>query len=120
MALQIVSAMQPFAQAGLVNLPKLAEYVLSQGFGVKDPGSFLQQAPPPEPPMPEGMPPGMEGMPPEMGGAPMPPEMPVELPPGLVPGGPIQGVGGQPGEGALPGSIQSLPPEIIQALLGGQ
>jgi hypothetical protein len=120
MALQIVSAMQPFAQAGLVNLPKLAEYVLSQGFGVKDPSSFLQQAPPPEPPMPEGMPPGMEGMPPEMGGAPMPPEMPVELPPGLVPGGPIQGVGGQPGEGALPGSIQSLPPEIIQALLGGQ
>jgi len=118
MALQIVSAMQPFAAAGLVNLSKLAEYVLSQGFGVKDPGSFLQQAP--QPPGMEGMPPGMEGMPPEMGGAPMPPEMPTELPPGLVPGGPIQGVGGQPGEGALPGSIQSLPPEIIQALLGGQ
>lgn len=114
MALQIVSAMQPFAQAGLVNLPKLAEYVLSQGFGVKDPGSFLQEAPPPpEPQMPEGMPP-------EMGGAPMPPEMPTEVPPGLIPGGPIQGPGGQPAAGALPGSIQSLPPEIIQALLGGQ
>jgi len=121
MALQIVSAMQPFAQAGLVNLPKLAEYVLSQGFGVKDPGSFLQEAPPaPEPQMPEGMPPGMEGMPPEMGGAPMPPQMPTELPPGLIPGGPIQGPGGQPTTSALPGSIQSLPPEIIQALLGGQ
>ena len=66
------------------------------------------------------MPPGMEGMPPEMGGAPMPPEMPVELPPGLIAGAPIQGPGGQPNEGALPGSIQSLPPEIIQALLGGQ
>ncbi len=121
MALQIVSAMQPFAQAGLVNLPKLAEYVLSQGFGVKDPGSFLQQAPPPEPPMPEGMPPGMEGMPPEMGAGPMPPAMPTEIPPGLITeaGGPIQGPGAQPGQGALPGSIQSLPPEIIQALLAG-
>ena len=118
MALQMVSAMQPFAQAGLVNLPKLAEYVLGVGFGVKDPGSFLQEPPAPEAP-PQGPPPGMEGMPPGM-----PPEMmegmPPELPPGLISGGPIQGPGGQPGEGALPGSIQSLPPEIIQALLGGQ
>jgi len=118
MALQMVSAMQPFAQAGLVNLPKLAEYVLGIGFGVKDPSSFLQEPPAPEAP-PQGPPPGMEGMPPGM-----PPEMmegmPPELPPGLISGGPIQGPGGQPGEGALPGSIQSLPPEIIQALLGGQ
>ena len=118
MALQMVSAMQPFAQAGLVNLPKLAEYVLGIGFGVKDPSSFLQEPPAPEAP-PEGPPPGMEGMPPGM-----PPEMmegmPPELPPGLISGGPIQGPGGQPNEGALPGSIQSLPPEIIQALLGGQ
>ena len=112
MALQMVSAMQPFAAAGLVNLPRLAEYVLQQGFGVKDPGSFLQQQPVPEPAMP-----GPE----ELGPAPMPPQMPAELPPGLIPGGPIQGPGGQPTEGAaLPGSIQSLPPEIIQALLGGQ
>ena len=118
MALQMVSAMQPFAQAGLVNLPKLAEYVLGIGFGVKDPSSFLQEPPAPEAP-PQGPPPGMEGMPPGM-----PPEMmegmPPELPPGLISGGPIQGPGGQPGEGALPGSIQSLPPEIIQALLSGQ
>ena len=118
MALQMVSAMQPFAQAGLVNLPKLAEYVLGIGFGVKDPSSFLQEPPAPEAP-PQGPPPGMEGMPPGM-----PPEMmegmPPELPPGLISGGPIQGPGGQPNEGALPGSIQSLPPEIIQALLSGQ
>ena len=114
MALQMVSAMQPFAQAGLVNLPKLAEYVLGIGFGVKDPSSFLQEPPAPEAP-PQGPPPGMEGMPPEMMEG-----MPPELPPGLISGGPIQGPGGQPNEGALPGSIQSLPPEIIQALLGGQ
>ena len=71
----------------------------------------------PLPPGAGGMPPGM---PPELGPAPMPEQMPVELPPGLIPGGPIQGPGGQPGVGAQPGSIQSLPPEIIQALLGGQ
>jgi len=114
MALQMVSAMQPFAQAGLVNLPRLAEYVLQQGFGVKDPGSFLQQAPAPEPQPPM---PGPE----ELGPAPMPPQMPVELPPGLIgaAAAPIQGPGAQPGQGALPGSIQSLPPEIIQALLAG-
>ena len=127
MALQMVSAMQPFAAAGLVNLPKLAEYVLSIGFGVKDPGSFIQEPPPPEPPMPpgmEGMPPGMEGMPPGMEGmgeAPMPPGLPPEIQPGLLTqaGGPIQGPGAQPGAGALPASIQSLPPEVIQALLSG-
>lgn len=118
MALQMVSAMQPFAQAGLVNLPKLAEYVLGIGFGVKDPASFLQEPPAPEAP-PQGPPPGMEGMPPGMPPG-MMEGMPPELPPGLISGGPIQGPGGQPGEGALPGSIQSLPPEILQALLSGQ
>jgi hypothetical protein len=118
MALQMVSAMQPFAQAGLVNLGRLAEYVLQQGFGVKDPGSFLTQPAMEEAPLPPGA--GGMPMPQELGPAPMVPEqMPVELPPGLIPGGPIQGPGAQPG-GALPGSIQSLPPEIIQALLGGQ
>ena len=118
MALQMVSAMQPFAQAGLVNLGRLAEYVLQQGFGVKDPGSFLTQPAMEEAPLPPGA--GGMPMPQELGPAPMPEQMPTELPPGLIPGGPIQGPGGQPTEGALPGSIQSLPPEIIQALLGGQ
>ena len=120
MALQIVSAMQPFAQAGLVNLSKLAEYVLSQGFGVKDPGSFLQEQPLPQ--APEGMTPDQmalegQGLPPGM----TPDQMATEVPPGFIEGAgaPIQGPGAQPG-GALPGSIQSLPPEIIQALLGGQ
>ena len=118
MALQMVSAMQPFAQAGLVNLPRLAEYVLQQGFGVKDPGSFISQQGLQEAPLP----PGAGGMPQELGPAPMPPGMPTEVPPGLITaaGAPIQGPGAQPGVGALPGSIQSLPPEIIQALLGGQ
>jgi hypothetical protein len=129
MALQMVSAMQPFAQAGLVNLSKLAEYVLSQGFGVKDPGSFLQQAPQPQGPegMPmspdqaalegQGLPPGMApdqmaAMEAEQGGMEgLPPELMAAL---------MGGQGGPPQAGPAQGGIEGLPPEILAALLGGQ
>ena len=109
MALQMVAALQPFAEQGLVNMPKLAEYVLGIGFGVKDPQSFLQAPPPP--PGAEGMPPGMEGMPPE---GMMPPGM---MPPGME-GMPPEGM--MPPEmeqGAPPPGLESLPPEVLQALL---
>jgi hypothetical protein len=121
MALQMVAAMQPFAQAGLVNLGKLAEYVLSVGFGVKDPQSFLTpqalgQAGPmvgePDQPM------GMEGMPPELAGL-MGQQMAgaaPQIPPGLIPNAPIQGPAPQVGAPPL-GALESLPPEILQALL---
>ena len=113
MALQMVAALQPFAQAGLVNLPKLAEYVLGVGFGVKDPQSFLT-------------PQGLAGAGPMVGegdqpmGAPpgMPPVMPEELPLGILGSaqGPLQGTGGQ--TPATPGGIiESLPPQVLQALL---
>ena len=106
MALQMVDAMAPFAQAGLVNMPKLAEYVLSIGFGVKNAQSFLQ-TPPPQPGM-EGMPP--EGMPPGVPGQGMPPQgMPGQ---GMPPGVP----------GQAPGAEQ-IPPELLEAILaetGGQ
>ena len=114
MALQMVSAVAPFAEAGIVNLPKLAEYVLSVGFGVKNPGDFIQQAPPP-PMTPDqqglegqGMPPGMN--PDEMAG------IPPELLGGMVPNAPIQGPGPQVPQ-VDAGILQSLPPEILQALL---
>jgi hypothetical protein len=72
MALQIVDAMAPFAGAGVVDMAKLASFVLQQGFGVKNPDEFLAQPAPPEQGMgPEGagMPAGMPpGMPPEMAG----------------------------------------------------
>jgi hypothetical protein len=131
MALQMVSAMQPFAQAGLVNLEKLAEYVLSIGFGVKNPGNFLQSAPQaaPQPndqmpPEMQGMPPegmeGMEGMPPEGG---LPPELMAmlqggqpQVPAGMIPGAPMQGPGPQT-QGSPAGILDSLPPEVLQALL---
>jgi hypothetical protein len=152
MALQIVSAMQPFAQAGLVNLPKLAEYVLGTGFGVKDAASFLQQpqaAPGPEgmPVAPDqaalagqGMPPGMapdqmaaaqseQGGPAPQGG--LPPELLAALqggggqalnpplPPGLISSAPVTGPGPQVPD-QLAAILQSLPPEILQQIIGGQ
>jgi hypothetical protein len=100
MALQIVSAMQPFAQVGLVNMSKLAEYVLTTGFGVKNASAFLQEPPPPQGMAPEGMPP--EGMMPPEG---LPPEMPMEQ--GIP--SPLPQEQGNPLEG--------LPPEVLQALL---
>jgi hypothetical protein len=120
MALQIVSAMQPFAQAGLVNLNKLAEYVLSTGFGVKNAGAFLQEAPAPQ--GPEGMTPDQaalegQGLPPgmapdqmaamqsEQGGQGLPPELMAAL---------QGGQGGPPQAG-----IEGLPPELLAALQGG-
>jgi len=126
MALQVVSAMQPFAQAGLVDMSKLANYVLTVGFGIKNAESFLTPPPPPAPEMPEEpqgppMPPEMAGMPPEMQG--MPPEMmqgmPPQLPPGLIPGAPIQGPAPQIGPNPA-ASLQGLPPEILQLLLAQQ
>ena len=81
MALQMVDAMAPFAGAGIVNMQKLAAYVLQFGFGVKNPDEFIQQAPPPVPAGPEG---GMPaGMPPE--GAPAPSGSPESgLPPEIM------------------------------------
>jgi len=92
MALQMVSAMQPFAQAGLVNLAKLAEYVLGTGFGVKNPEAFLTTAPPQAMEAQGGVP--MGGPTPQQGPPPpLPPEIMAqmmqqegpapELPPGI-------------------------------------
>jgi hypothetical protein len=128
MAMQIVSAMQPFAQAGLVNLPKLAEYVLSTGFGVKNAAAFLQS---PQQQAPEGMTPDQaalegQGMPPgmtpddmaamqsEQGGQGLPPELMAALMGGQ--GGPPQQ--GPPPQGGLPPELAGLPPEILAALQG--
>ena len=83
MALQVVDAMAPFAQAGILDMAKLATYVLEKGFGIKSAAGFIM-APPPAPEMPvapeQPMAPEMPmGMPPEMGGM-LPQGMP-QLPP---------------------------------------
>jgi len=118
MALQIVSAMQPFAQAGLVNLPKLAEYVLRTGFGVKDAEAYLTQ--PQAAPAPEGMPMAPDqaalagqGQPPGIS-----PDQLAAMQQGLGPA-PLTGPGGQPPVPPTGSGLESLPPEVLQQLLMG-
>ena len=84
-ALQIVDAMAPFASAGVVDMQKLAAYVLQSGFGVKNPEQFIVSPPPP----PEEMAPA-GALPPA--GAPLPPDMPIGgkmEEPAVLPQGPL-------------------------------
>jgi hypothetical protein len=97
MALQVVDAMAPFASAGIIDMPKLATYVLQYGFGIKSAASFVTAAPPP--------------MPEEMGGMPE-----QELPPEpMMQGAPPQG--GMPQ--GLPPELAGLPPELLMQLMQG-
>jgi hypothetical protein len=94
MAMQVVDAMAPFASAGIIDMPKLASFVLQQGFGIRSGASFIIQPQmpaqqitpqgtlPPEAMMPpEGMMPPQGGMAPsdagveQMGGGQLPPEI---------------------------------------------
>ena len=80
MALQMVDAMAPFAGAGIIDMSKLAAYVLQMGFGVKNPDEFLAKPETPAGPEMGGMPPagpppvpaGPEQMPPQQGSAGLP------------------------------------------------
>jgi hypothetical protein len=93
MAMQVVDAMAPFASAGIIDMPKLASFVLQQGFGIRSGASFIiqpqmpaqqitpQGAPPPEAMMPTdgmmpqgGMAPSEAGVE-QMGGGQLPPEI---------------------------------------------
>lgn len=98
MALQVVDAMAPFAGAGIIDMPKLANYVLQYGFGIKNAASFVM-AQPPMPPMGEGATP--------QGAVPSAPAPAPGLPPEAMP---MEPTGGMP----LPTNI---PPEILAQLL---
>jgi len=82
MALQMVDAMAPFAQAGVVDMAALARHVLQFGFGVKSPEAYLtapqqqmQQGQPGQQPMqPQELPQG-----PPQGGPQLPPELMAQL-----------------------------------------
>lgn len=87
-ALQIVDAMAPFAGAGILDMGKMAAYVLQYGFGIKQAQGFILQQ---QPMGPEGMPPqGMmpQGMTPGMGAGEMEPtggmQMPSNIPPEIL------------------------------------
>jgi hypothetical protein len=71
----MVDAMAPFAGAGIVDMPRLAAYVLQFGFGVKNPDEFMVQQ---QPQMPQA---------PAAGQPPMaaPPSVPAEVPQNIPP-----------------------------------
>ena len=71
-AMQLMDAMAPFISMGVVNPQKIAETVLRDGFGIKNPEMYMAQMPP-------MMPPDQGGVP--VGGPPMPPGMPPGMPP---------------------------------------
>ena len=104
-ALELVNSMAPFASAGIVDMSKLAAYVLQTGFGIKNPESFLSTPEPPEPMAPPvsaetgGQPP-MPAMPPEMGAPPMGGSPMDGLPPELL--AMLASGGGQPPMGGMP------------------
>jgi hypothetical protein len=105
MALQVVDAMAPFASAGIIDMPKLANYVLQNGFGIKNAASFVMTPSlPPQQISPNGGPPPPEAMPPQGG---MPPQGALQAAP--------QGSPQMPQSGSLSG----IPPEILQQLLAG-
>lgn len=114
-AMQLVDAMAPFVQAGVIDVPELAKYVLQMGFGVKNPDQFINAEGPPEQ-EPAGQPPGQEVPPPgPPGAAGAPPGAPSQgapVPAGPPPGPPPPGPGG-PGGGP---DLGGLPPELIQQL----
>ena len=92
MALQVVDAMAPFAQAGILDMAKLATYVLQQGFGIKSAAGFIMAPPPPAPepaPAPAPVPPTPEALPPAPGGMPMDPAILAQMMPQGMPHPPV-------------------------------
>lgn len=90
MALQVVDAMAPFAQAGILDMAKLATYVLQQGFGIKSAAGFIMAPPPPAPePAQAPVPPMPEALPPAPGGMPMDPAMLAQMMPEGMPQPPV-------------------------------
>ena len=109
MAMQVVDAMAPFASAGIIDMPKLANYVLQYGFGIRSAASFIVQPQmPAQPVTPQGVLPPEAMMPPEGG---MPPQGMPEM------GMPPQGLPSEAGVEQMGGG--QLPPEIL-ALLAQQ
>jgi hypothetical protein len=103
MAMQVVDAMAPFVGTGIIDMPKLANYVLQYGFGIKNAASFVMQPElPAQPITPQGAPPPMEG-PPQGMPQEMPEGMPQEMPPDMG--------------GGLPPELAQLPPEVLAQLM---
>ena len=114
-AVQVVDAMAPFVDTGIIDMAKLAGYLLTYGFGIKDGASFIVPPPPPPPPPPPAPPTPVTIVPPEMPQG-MPQGMPPQMPQGMPPQGmPPQGM--PPDMGGLPPELAGLPPEVLMQLL---
>ena len=114
-AVQVVDAMAPFVNTGIIDMAKLAGYLLTYGFGIKDGASFIVPPPPPPPPAPPAPPTPVTIVPPEMPQG-MPQGMPPQMPQGMPPQGmPPQGM--PPDMGGLPPELAGLPPEVLMQLL---
>ena len=114
-AVQVVDAMAPFVNTGIIDMAKLAGYLLTYGFGIKDGASFIVPPPPPPPPAPPAPPTPVTIVPPEMPQG-MPQGMPPQMPQGMPPQGmPSQGM--PPDMGGLPPELAGLPPEVLMQLL---
>ena len=114
-AVQVVDAMAPFVDTGIIDMAKLAGYLLTYGFGIKDGASFIVPPPPPPPPAPPAPPTPVTIVPPEMPQG-MPQGMPPQMPQGMPPQGmPPQGM--PPDMGGLPPELAGLPPEVLMQLM---
>ena len=114
-AVQVVDAMAPFVNTGIIDMAKLAGYLLTYGFGIKDGASFIVPPPPPPPPAPPAPPTPVTIVPPEMPQG-LPQGMPPQMPQGMPPQGmPPQGM--PPDMGGLPPELAGLPPEVLMQLL---
>jgi hypothetical protein len=110
-ALQLVDAMAPFVEVGVVNPAGLARYVLQYGFGIKDTSTILNN--PTDQMMQQGQQdPNAQG------------QLPPGMPPGMPPGGEAMPQGadlagqGPPIEQMPMGQAPQIPPELL-AQMGG-
>jgi len=116
-ALQLVDAMAPFVQMGVVDPQRLVSYILQYGFGIKDPTMFVAAPPPPEaPPGPPSPPDSLMAAPSPVeapqGGGGLPPDLPPELLAMLMQGGapPTGGAPMPPGMPMMPPGMPMMPP----------
>jgi hypothetical protein len=107
-ALQLVDAMAPFVQIGVVNPQGLARYILQYGFNIKDVSMLLN-----DPATAQAQQAEMSGVPPEQGALPPGQEMPpteAAMPQDMAMAG-----AGPPME-QMPQGGPQIPPELLAAL----
>ena len=109
-ALQLVDAMAPFVEIGVVNPAGLARYVLQYGFSIKDVSTLLN-----DPQQQQAQQAQINGVPPEQQGQ-MPPQ--GQPPMGDPMAGPMPTEGLGPPLEQMGAGAESIPPELLAAMQG--